>query len=716
MKPGAVKPSSSAVPPASSQPAAGTSQPGPAAPPAAGPLSPRSGFSGMMSLAPRARALKKAVAGHSPAAVQAAAARVSDVDVRFNPSGKTALHEAAAHSTPGVVQALVDAKADVEKPRGGPIGDKRGNRALHEAARTGNHAVVPVLLQAGADPEGRNSSGKRPVDLVPRPATLTSANLAAWRTRSLLPNAGDGLKDWNEEVFKGVRMRLKGVDVGTPDGRARIVEMEQSLLDRGFKSMVHYLSDDTRQPTPAGQGLYREPVSLPDVPLDVLMQILRVEPELTNTRSLELTSRAMADALKRPAATVHKCGGSQPATRNNLRLMMERIAQFEGLSSDERAAAFVEAGKFIGKFPRGERLVAAQDYLAHLARLAGIADADGAGAAAGPASAAAADRASLHVREAANRALPQALGAVANHDYGVPAVQIFETLMGPPMVPNASRTGAAPAFAPAFTVATLPQDARAPALGSLGASLWRVPLGSWSLVIQESMATAGALAQAARNPGDGITDARTEQRRLAAVEDAVASIADGMAGPRQPDGRWAHETVRMPDGTPSEVVPAEIRSMLASVEALPGSLQRQAWAGIGRCVPLCNFADGVEGAGAGGNAARAYLRGTASFGDDRLTADTLSSLVQGARGGALLGVLIGDRRSRLDDGSGTIASLPRELAVPLLQEVGARLGLERPGSRSAMRDNRAFARFAAAVQALAPGDAALGRMRANVWR
>lgn len=73
-------------------------------------------------------------------------------------SGATALHLSATGGHLAVVNALVDAGADLNLAMPG-----NKTTPLHQAAGTGHSEVVSVLVEAGADPDCRLLSGSTPL-------------------------------------------------------------------------------------------------------------------------------------------------------------------------------------------------------------------------------------------------------------------------------------------------------------------------------------------------------------------------------------------------------------------------------------------------------------------------------------------------------------------------------------------------------------------------
>ena len=62
-----------------------------------------------------------------------------------NAGGQTALMIGAHRGCADIVQTLLNAGADVNKP------DKKGHTALVEAAKEGHEAVADILINSGAD-------------------------------------------------------------------------------------------------------------------------------------------------------------------------------------------------------------------------------------------------------------------------------------------------------------------------------------------------------------------------------------------------------------------------------------------------------------------------------------------------------------------------------------------------------------------------------------
>ncbi len=72
--------------------------------------------------------------------------------------GQTVLYNAAASADPAVIEALIEAGAEVDAR------NDCGNTPLHEAARVSSApAVIEALIAAGADPDARNRIGATPL-------------------------------------------------------------------------------------------------------------------------------------------------------------------------------------------------------------------------------------------------------------------------------------------------------------------------------------------------------------------------------------------------------------------------------------------------------------------------------------------------------------------------------------------------------------------------
>merc|ERR1711972_1152027 len=74
--------------------------------------------------------------------------------------GRSALHFAARSKQIEIIQALLEAKADVR------MADRTGNTVLHESARANHEQAVRALLDMNLDIDARNDQGKRPHDLA----------------------------------------------------------------------------------------------------------------------------------------------------------------------------------------------------------------------------------------------------------------------------------------------------------------------------------------------------------------------------------------------------------------------------------------------------------------------------------------------------------------------------------------------------------------------
>ncbi len=98
----------------------------------------------------------------------------ANLEARDDEYGWTPLHRAAAHGSPDLVQALVQAGADLEAR------SKDGLTPLHRAAAFGSPDLVQALLDAGANPGARSKAGRLPFDLIGEDSRLTGTD-AYWR-------------------------------------------------------------------------------------------------------------------------------------------------------------------------------------------------------------------------------------------------------------------------------------------------------------------------------------------------------------------------------------------------------------------------------------------------------------------------------------------------------------------------------------------------------
>jgi ankyrin repeat protein len=85
------------------------------------------------------------------------------------PDGTTAIMWAAHHDDLDLVQALIEAGANVT------LTNQFGTSALTEAAIIGSPSVVDALLEAGADPNTRNPEGETPLMAVARSGNVEAA-------------------------------------------------------------------------------------------------------------------------------------------------------------------------------------------------------------------------------------------------------------------------------------------------------------------------------------------------------------------------------------------------------------------------------------------------------------------------------------------------------------------------------------------------------------
>ncbi|TCW61989.1 ankyrin repeat domain-containing protein [Treponema sp. J25] len=85
--------------------------------------------------------------------------RSYNVSIRFA-DGSTPLHQAARAGHRGVIQYLLEKKADINAK------DSAGSTALHDAARAGHLVIVKTLLEQGADPNARDAKGNTVLHLI----------------------------------------------------------------------------------------------------------------------------------------------------------------------------------------------------------------------------------------------------------------------------------------------------------------------------------------------------------------------------------------------------------------------------------------------------------------------------------------------------------------------------------------------------------------------
>lgn len=93
-------------------------------------------------------------------AVEELIAGGADLDVQ-TPDGKTAMHHAVSHPDSGILEALIDAKAGVDRI------DAMGRSPLHWAAATyGAEQLIAPLIEAGAQLDLRDQEGLTALDLA----------------------------------------------------------------------------------------------------------------------------------------------------------------------------------------------------------------------------------------------------------------------------------------------------------------------------------------------------------------------------------------------------------------------------------------------------------------------------------------------------------------------------------------------------------------------
>jgi ankyrin repeat protein len=80
----------------------------------------------------------------------------------LNSDNRTALHEAAATGSDGLVQLLLDHGADISA-----VTSDDNQTPLHWAEKVGQMRTAELLILSGADITARDMNGKTPLDLAP---------------------------------------------------------------------------------------------------------------------------------------------------------------------------------------------------------------------------------------------------------------------------------------------------------------------------------------------------------------------------------------------------------------------------------------------------------------------------------------------------------------------------------------------------------------------
>lgn len=112
-----------------------------------------------------------AVMTSDPAAVKTAVA--AGADANYIDNGRPMLAWAAQNGNAAVVQALIDAKADLNAV------DGIGHTALMRAADMSQHSVLEVLVKAGADLNHKTAEGKSALSLAVSNSSLESVRILA---------------------------------------------------------------------------------------------------------------------------------------------------------------------------------------------------------------------------------------------------------------------------------------------------------------------------------------------------------------------------------------------------------------------------------------------------------------------------------------------------------------------------------------------------------
>ncbi len=124
----------------------------------------------MVLAADTTKLLEAVESGDSPAAIQLAKAKGTNVNAA-DANGTTPIMYAAAAGDLALVRALIEAGADVK------LKNQLGTSALTEAAIIGSAPIIEALLKAGADPNFRTPDGETPLMAATRSGKVDAARV-----------------------------------------------------------------------------------------------------------------------------------------------------------------------------------------------------------------------------------------------------------------------------------------------------------------------------------------------------------------------------------------------------------------------------------------------------------------------------------------------------------------------------------------------------------